>query len=68
MNFQLKHRCTGISPQSCEISKQLLQDGENTEWRRKTENKCLIGKTLTKRRGKRKGNGSTQWKRKKDQY
>ena len=35
---------------SCEISKQLLQDGENTKWRGKTENKCIIGKTLTKRR------------------
>ena len=29
--FQLKHRCTGISPQNCEISKQLLQNGEDTE-------------------------------------
>ena len=43
MNFQLKHRCTGISLQSYEISKQFLQDGENTEWRRKTENKYLVG-------------------------
>ena len=34
----------------------------------KTENKCLVGKTLTKRRNQREGNGSTQWKRKKDQW
>ena len=27
---------------------------ENTEWRRKTENKCLVGKTSTKRRNKEK--------------
>ena len=39
---------------------------KDTEWRRKTENKCFIGKTLTKRRNPRKGNGSTQWKRKRD--
>ena len=55
MNFQLKHKCTGISLQSCEISRWLiLQDVKNTEWRRKTENKCLIGQTLTKRREKEK--------------
>ena len=67
MNFQLKHKCTGISLQSCEISIWLiLQNGKNIEWRGKIENKCLTGKTLTKGRGKRKGNGSTQWKRKED--
>ena len=54
MNFQLEHRCTGISPQNCEISKRLLKNGENTEWRGKTENNCLVGKTLTKRRNKEK--------------
>ena len=54
MNFQLKHRCTGISLQSCEISKWLLQNRENTEWRRKTENKWIIGKTSTKKREKKK--------------
>ena len=65
MNFWLKHRCTGISPQSFEISKRLLQDGEDTEWRGKTENKYLVGKTSTKRREKGKRDGSAQWKRKK---
>ena len=44
MNFWLKHRFTGISPQSCEISKWLLHDGETTEWRRKSKNKCLVEK------------------------
>ena len=65
MNFQLKHRYTDITPQSCEVSRWILQNGENIKWRKKTENKCLIGKTLTKRRNQRKGNGSIQWKGKK---
>ena len=30
VNFQLKHRCTDISPQSCEVSRQILQNGGKT--------------------------------------
>ena len=64
VNFWLNHRCVDIASQNCKVSRWLLQNGEDTECRRKTGNKCLIGKTLTKRRNPRKRNGSTQWKKK----
>ena len=60
----MKHKCTGVSLQNCEIPKQLIfQDGKDIEWRGETEDKCFTGETSTKERGKGKGNYSSQWKK-----